>query len=172
MDARRQDLLTELAQALRGADDERLMGLARILQSLQETEPHPESPTREVLMRLGDRWSSLLLAVMASGRYRHNELQRVISLLGQVSGNPPISHRMLTLRLRVLERDGLVHRAVGSGNVPTVDYTLTPMGASLVEMLHGLIAWAGAHSAAMRAAQQAFDQREMPATDTLRHRLR
>lgn len=57
-----QDALQALAQALRGAGDERLAKLAPIARDFQEVEPHPDSPPREILMRLGDRWSSVWFA--------------------------------------------------------------------------------------------------------------
>lgn len=56
---------------------------------IQATGAHPASPTREVLARLGDRWSPLLLGELATGRYRHTELHRVVNLLSRLTPDTP-----------------------------------------------------------------------------------
>lgn len=166
------DVLEELNLALRGAADGRIEGLRRIVQGVRAIAPHPVSPTREILARLGDRWSPLLLSLLATGTYRHNELHRVVSVMARAAEDSNVSRRMLMLRLRGLERDGLVSRVVGPGNAPTVEYSLTPLGASLEEKLRALIDWAIEHSEGLHGARQAFDEREAVPADTLRHRLR
>ena len=84
---------------------------------------NPESPAcqgiNEVLSRIGDKWSMLIVANLADGPRRFSELKRAI---------PTISQRMLTLSLRGLERDGLVTRTVTPSIPPRVDYELTALG--------------------------------------------
>lgn len=169
------DTLDELHLALHGTDaahaarNHRLRALAR---DILATGADPASPTREVLVRLGDRWSPLLLGVLATGCYRHTELHRVVNLLSRLTPDTPISQRMLTLRLRVLERDGLVDRLVGEGKAPSVHYCLTPLGEGLMRQLGALLRWSAAQSASIRAAQRAFDARAAPSSATVRHRVR
>lgn len=89
--------------------------------------------TREVLTRLGDKWSVLALTNLASGAVRFNELRR---LLGG------ISQRILTRTLRTLERDGLVHRTVHPTTPPRVDYELTALGETLLGPIAAVATWA------------------------------
>lgn len=166
------DAFQELHQALRSGAHERNERIRRFAEKVVAIAPHPASPTREVLARLGDRWSSLLLSVLATGSYRHNELHRVVNIIARLAGDSPISQRMLTLQLRVLERDDLVHRSIGTGNVAAVEYSVTALGASLEEKLRALVDWATQHTDTMHSARQAFDQRNTLPGDTLRHRLR
>lgn len=166
------DALRALDLALRDGADERLQPLRRFANKVSMVGPQPHSPTREVLVLFGDRWSSLLMAVLATGCYRHAELHRIMNIVSRLSQEPDISQRMLTLRLRALERDGLVSRSVGEGNAPAVEYSLTQLGASLVEKLEALIDWTTEHAGDIRHAQQTFDERETLPIGTLRHRLR
>lgn len=169
----REDL--SLDQALRGAIAEPNPGLRELADHISQVGAGPGSPTREILVRLGDRWSSLLVSVLATGRYRHKELHRVVNVLSRLSPDTRISQRMLTLRLRALERDGLVNRLVGEGKAPPVDYGLTPLGASLAQRLRALIEWSAEHGEMIIAAQRAFDAPPTPsshASNTVRHRAR
>ncbi|MGI5127327.1 winged helix-turn-helix transcriptional regulator [Pseudonocardia sp. CA-107938] len=93
-------------------------------------------PVTEVFRRVGDRWSMLLVIVLGTRPYRYNELHRAIE---------GISQRMLTRTLRGLETDGLVHREVLPTVPPSVEYSLTPLGASLLGPLSGLADWAVEH---------------------------
>jgi DNA-binding HxlR family transcriptional regulator len=79
----------------------------------------PDCRPREVLDRVGDKWSLLVIGLLSAGTRRFSELRR------SVDG---ISQRVLTATLRGLERDGLVSRTVHPTVPPRVDYTLTPMG--------------------------------------------
>lgn len=169
------ETLDELERMLRVAGDEdagRNERLRQLAENIHAVAPHPTSPSREILLRLGDRWSSLLLKVLATGSYRHTELHRVVNTLSRLSPDTAISQRMLTLRLRVLERDGLVLRSVGEGNAPAVRYHLTPLGEGLVQRLQALLQWTAEQGSAIQRAQQAFDARATPAPDTLLHRVR
>lgn len=114
-------------------------------------------PMREVFARVGDRWSLLLLLVLRAGAFRHATLRRLVSLL---SWEGAISQRMLTLRLRSLERDGLIDRTITPSVPPRVDYAITPMGAGLLGQVEQLMDWVRQHNAAIRDARLAFDARE------------
>ena len=107
-----------------------------------------ECPVRDVLDRIGDKWSTLILGTLASGPHRFSAVQRAV---------PDISKRMLTQTLRDLERDGLIARAVFPTKPPSVEYRLTPLGATILEPLAFLVRWADRSHAAIRDARSAFD---------------
>lgn len=113
-------------------------------------EPDEEGtcPIREVLDRVGDTWSMLVIGNLQERPVRFNALRRSIE---------GISQRMLTVTLRSLERDGLVRRTVRPSNPPEVEYSLTELGHSIAAPVAELAAWAVRNRAAMRAARQAFD---------------
>lgn len=102
----------------------------------------------EVLARVGDKWSILVVGVLGLGPRRFNQLKRDIE---------GISQRMLTLTVRALERDGLVHRTVTPSIPPRVDYALTELGLSLLVPVKALGDWAVLNRAAVDAARQAYD---------------
>lgn len=104
--------------------------------------------TREILNRIGDKWSVLVIVLLGEGPVRFSDLKRTID---------GISQRMLTLTLRGLERDGLVKRTVYATNPPRVDYALTPMGRTLLAPVTVLATWAQDHRAAVQRARQKFD---------------
>src|SRR5919202_617313 len=105
----------------------------------------------EVLTRIGDKWSVYVLHVLGhAGTLRFNELR------GRVDG---ISQRMLTVTLRGLERDGLVQRTIYPEVPPRVEYALTPLGATLRQLVRELIRWSGAHLAEVDAARARYDAR-------------
>lgn len=109
---------------------------------------------RDVLARVGDMWSVYVIHVLGdAGTLRFNELRK------EVDG---ISQRMLTVTLRGLERDGLVGRTVYPEVPPRVEYTLTPLGATLRQLIRGLVAWAGTHLNEVDAARAAYDARHGP----------
>ena len=103
-----------------------------------------------IFARIGDKWSMLVVLILASGPRRFNELKRAVS---------GISQRMLTLTLRGLERDGLVSRTVFPTIPPRVDYELTPLGHSMREPVIQLGDWASRHLAEIELAREAFDAR-------------
>ncbi|HKX41105.1 MAG TPA: helix-turn-helix domain-containing protein [Burkholderiaceae bacterium] len=109
----------------------------------------------EVLSRIGDKWTVLVVMMLRPGPRRFSELKR------EING---ISQRMLTLTLRGLERDGMVTRTVYPSVPPRVDYELTAMGHSLREPVEALGAWAFAHLDAIDSARSAFDARTEPDT--------
>ncbi len=105
-------------------------------------------PVRNVLDRVGDKWTLLALVALAARPHRFSELHRAI---------PDISKRMLTQTLRDLERDGLADRQVFPTKPPRVQYSLSPLGRSVLRPLAGLVAWAEDNYAAVRAARERFD---------------
>jgi DNA-binding HxlR family transcriptional regulator len=104
--------------------------------------------TRQILTRVGDKWSVLTVVLLGEATMRFNELRRALD---------GISQRMLTSTLRGLERDGLVKRTVHPTNPPQVDYALTTLGESLLEPVRVLAVWAQGHRAEVMQAREAFD---------------
>jgi DNA-binding HxlR family transcriptional regulator len=102
----------------------------------------------EVLDRIGDKWSVLVVSMLGDGPKRFNELRRAIA---------SISQRMLTLTLRGLERDGLVTRTVFATIPPRVDYELTELGCSLLTPVNALGTWARQNRQKIQQARIAFD---------------
>jgi DNA-binding HxlR family transcriptional regulator len=105
-------------------------------------------PVRGILDHLGDKWTMLIVIVLALKPHRFSEIRRAI---------PDISKRMLTQTLRDLERDGLIARRVFPTKPPSVDYRLTELGESLLEPLVALITWAEQSQPGIAAARSAFD---------------
>lgn len=122
---------------------------------------HPDCGIRDVLDRLGDKWSVLVIVELASGPKRFRELQRAID---------GISQRMLTVTVRRLERDGLVSRKVYPTVPAQVDYRLTSMGASLTHLVKSLAEWSVDHRDAIAQARFNYDQTllDRPADPTSR----
>jgi DNA-binding HxlR family transcriptional regulator len=107
---------------------------------------------RELLDRLGDKWSLLVVELLGDGTKRFTELRQAIE---------GVSQRMLTLTLRRLERDGLVHRTVHPMVPPRVDYHLTALGASLLHAVGPLVAWTRSHRDEIALARDDYDSREL-----------
>src|SRR5271156_3275636 len=102
----------------------------------------------DLLGRIGDKWSVLVVARLGEGPLRFNELRRSIG---------GISQRMLTLTLRGLERDGLITRTVFPTIPPRVDYALTPLGRDLLTPVSALGAWAIRNQEKIARAREQFD---------------
>jgi DNA-binding HxlR family transcriptional regulator len=102
----------------------------------------------EVLARIGDKWSVLVVTTIGDGPRPFSEIKRAIG---------GISQRMLTLTLRGLERDGPVTRKVHATVPPRVDYELTQLGRTLREPIVGLADWARQNRPAMEQARERFD---------------
>jgi DNA-binding HxlR family transcriptional regulator len=107
----------------------------------------------DVLARVGDKWSVLVVTRLGAGPMRFNELRRSIG---------GISQRMLTLTLRGLERDGLVTRSVFPTIPPRVDYALTPLGRDLLQPVSALGEWATRNQAKIARAREKFDGAAAP----------
>lgn len=112
-----------------------------------------ECSLKDVLERVGDKWSILVVAALAREPYRFRALQRAIE---------GISQRMLTLTLRRLERDGLITRTVIDVRPPRVEYALTAAGQSLTVPLRSLADWAEAHRATIAASRAGWDSLHAP----------
>jgi DNA-binding HxlR family transcriptional regulator len=103
---------------------------------------------REVLNRIGDKWSVQIVRLLGERPHRFSELRRSIE---------GISQRMLTLTLRGLERDGLVTRTIEPSIPPKVEYALTDLGRTLLVPVYALAQWAVDHRFSIHAAQQKYD---------------
>ncbi|MEU7893485.1 helix-turn-helix domain-containing protein [Nonomuraea sp. NPDC049152] len=105
---------------------------------------------RQILDRIADKWSLLVIALLERRTMRFTELRR------EIDG---VSQRMLTVTLRQLERDGLVQRTVHPVVPPRVDYALTPLGATLHEAIKTLVVWTEEHQNHIAVARSAYDAR-------------
>ncbi|GAA3963153.1 helix-turn-helix domain-containing protein [Actinomadura viridis] len=105
---------------------------------------------RQILDRIADKWSLLVIALLDQCSMRFTELRR------EIDG---ISQRMLARTLRQLERDGLVKRTVHPVVPPRVDYELTPLGAGLHSTIKALVTWTEEHQGQIAAARTAYDAR-------------
>jgi DNA-binding HxlR family transcriptional regulator len=103
---------------------------------------------REILERIGDKWSVYVIDALASGTRRFSELRR------EVDG---VSQRMLTVTLRALERDGMIVRHVYPVIPPRVEYSLTPLGRSLLAIVEALVAWSADHVNDVERARYHYD---------------
>jgi DNA-binding HxlR family transcriptional regulator len=110
---------------------------------------HGPCAAREILDRVGDKWSVYVVAMLGQGPLRFSELKR------QIEG---ISQRMLTLTLRGLERDGLVTRTVHPTVPPSVEYALTTLGRTLLEPVMALAQWAEKNRGRIQQARDRFDK--------------
>lgn len=121
-------------------------------QTLPDTKLAPDDcPVRDVLNRIGDKWSVLVLHLLTEQTRRFTELKNDID---------GISQRMLTVTLRGLERDGLVSRTVYAVVPPRVDYALTDLGQSLSATINNLVEWAERNRPLIDTARNDYDQRE------------
>jgi len=107
-------------------------------------------PTRQVINRIGDRWSLLVLYALEGGTLRFQELRRAVD---------GVSQKMLTQTLRLLERDGLVRREVFPSVPPRVEYSLTPLGQTLSGRVAAIREWAYDNMETIEGARREFDVR-------------
>ena len=106
-------------------------------------------PIREMLARVGDKWSIMILGVLGDQRLRFGALNRAV---------PGISPRVLAVTLRALERDGLVQRTAYATVPPRVEYEVTPRGKSLREALNPIAVWVIANREGLEESRRVFDQ--------------
>ncbi len=135
-------------------------GTSATLGSSEVTEDHADCPeafqwdtregceVRQILDRIADKWSLLVISLLEERTLRFTELRR------QIDG---ISQRMLTVTLRQLERDGLVCRTVYPVVPPRVEYCLSPMGHTLLGTIQALVTWTEEHQAEIASARAEFD---------------
>jgi DNA-binding HxlR family transcriptional regulator len=116
----------------------------------QQWDPREDCDVRQILDRIADKWSLLVIALLDGRSLRFTELRR------RIDG---VSQRMLTVTLRQLERDGLVLRTVYPVVPPRVDYELTPLGATLHETIEALVRWTEDHQQEIAAARDSYDRR-------------
>ncbi|MFC6673374.1 winged helix-turn-helix transcriptional regulator [Marinobacterium aestuariivivens] len=114
------------------------------------TEFEQPCPVRDVLDRIGDQWSLLVLLTLQGETKRFNVLMREIG---------DISKQMLSRTLKQLEQDGYIRRTVYAEVPPRVEYDLTDLGRSFLEPMKLLVAWADTHHPAIREARRAYSQR-------------
>jgi DNA-binding HxlR family transcriptional regulator len=121
------------------------------MDDLAEKHEHeaPGCRAREVLDRVGDKWSMYVIKLLGKGTKRFSELRREIEA---------ITPRMLTVTLRTLERDGLISRTVYPVIPPKVEYSLTSMGETLLKTVTALVEWAGTHLSEIDAARERYDR--------------
>lgn len=125
--------------------------------SLKDTSEHANCRAMsDVLNRIGDKWSVMVVGMLSRGTMRFNELKR------QING---VSQRMLTLTLRNLERDGLVTRTIYPEIPPRVEYGLTELGNTLREPIGALWDWSAANHQAIVAARATYDARQAAEAD-------
>jgi DNA-binding HxlR family transcriptional regulator len=129
------------------------MCLGHLEETVQATGPeaadHGDSClAREILDRIGDKWSVYVIDALAAGPRRFSELRR------DVDG---VSQRMLTVTLRGLERDGMIVRHVYPVIPPRVEYSLTPLGGSLLAIVEALVAWSADHINDVERARDRYD---------------
>jgi DNA-binding HxlR family transcriptional regulator len=105
---------------------------------------------RQILDRVADKWSLLVISLLEERTLRFSELQRLID---------GVSQRMLTVTLRQLERDGLVSRTVYPVVPPRVEYELTPLGVTLHATIKSLVDWTETHQREVAAARAEYDAR-------------
>lgn len=108
----------------------------------------PDCPTRLILDRIGDKWTVLIVLLLSDRSLRFTELR---------AGIGRVAPKVLTQSLRRLERDGLLTRHVYAEVPPRVEYTLTPLGRSLIEPISAVTDWAETHVPAISEAQQRYD---------------
>ncbi|HCT30180.1 MAG TPA: transcriptional regulator [Bacteroidales bacterium] len=106
-------------------------------------------PVRNVVDRIGDKWSVLVLMVLEEG-----EVLRFNEICGYIN---TISQKMLTVTLKTLEADGLVKRTVYPQIPPKVEYQLTPRGKTLLPHLHGLVNWAQNNMIDIKESREIFE---------------
>ncbi len=134
--------------------DERFLALRNLVRDMAAQGYRRPDPSRDMLVRLGEKWSPLLLLLLDAGSFRHATLKR---LAGAIGADKRISQRILTMHLRTLERDGFVSRTITPSVPPRVDYALTALGKELVVQIKGFMAWAGAHGGEIQRARTRFD---------------
>jgi len=113
-----------------------------------------DAPVRELMGLIGDKWSHLILLILSAGSLGHAQLKRAIEVL---SIEETISQRILTLKLRALERNGIVSRTVSNDIPPRVDYALSELGQQLTAQTRSLVNWIEAQNSNILAARRSFD---------------
>jgi DNA-binding HxlR family transcriptional regulator len=124
---------------------------------------NPDCPSRQVLDRIADKWTALIIYALSDGTHRYSELQR------RIGG---VSQKMLTQTLRSLEDDGLIERKVYPVVPPMVEYSLTPLGSTLTEPLSAICQWAEKHLPQLLAVRNRSESRRKSTNKDQRRELR
>ncbi|MEV4167855.1 helix-turn-helix domain-containing protein [Nonomuraea sp. NPDC049709] len=117
---------------------------------VRQWDTREDCEVRQILDRIADKWSLLVIALLDCQSLRFTQLRR------EIDG---VSQRMLSVTLRQLERDGLVTRTVHPVVPPRVDYALTPLGRTLHQTIKSLVTWTEEHQAEIAEARAAYDAR-------------
>jgi DNA-binding HxlR family transcriptional regulator len=125
-------------------------GVTEADHAVKQWDTREDCEVRQVLDRIADKWSLLVIALLDRSTMRFGELRCNID---------GVSQRMLTVTLRHLERDGLVSRTVHPVVPPRVDYALTPLGRTLHATIQSLVTWTEEHQHVIAAARAAYDAR-------------
>ena len=121
-------------------------------ENLKKFEYTDDCPVRNVLDRIGDKWSILVISILGeSGTLRFNEINAIVGT---------ISQKMLAVTLKTLEADGLVSRKIYPQVPPRVEYTLTELGQSLLPAMSSLVNWALENMATIKASRQQYSSRK------------
>jgi DNA-binding HxlR family transcriptional regulator len=110
--------------------------------------PRAQSLVRDVLEMVGDRWSLQVVQALKDGPVRFTRLMEAV---------PGVSHRMLTVTLRSLQRDGLVARTAYPESPPRVEYELTPLGVTLRAPVSAFVSWAEEHRTEVESSRERYD---------------
>lgn len=158
---KKQDLLRRITELAREKDNapasaDRLDNLIELASRHSVYGTSPSAPVREIMHLVGDKWSSLILCILKSGSCRYSNLRELVSVLSHES---TISHRVLTSKLRLLERDGLVIRRVWPSVPPRVEYESSDLGKSLTAIIELLLSWAEGNFDDIQKARVLFDER-------------
>jgi len=113
---------------------------------------HKNCPTRMVLDKIADKWTVLIVGCLTKGVYRFGELRHDI---------PGISPNVLTQKLRELERNGIVTRRIYACIPPKVEYSLTPLGQTLCNLLDAINIWAEKNGQVMLEARVRYDKQQL-----------
>ncbi|MGP3917367.1 winged helix-turn-helix transcriptional regulator [Nonomuraea sp. 10N515B] len=118
---------------------------------VRQWDTREDCEVRQILDRIADKWSLLVIALLDCQSLRFSQLRR------EIDG---VSQRMLSVTLRHLERDGLVSRTVHPVVPPRVDYALTPLGRTLHQTIKSLVTWTEEHQAEIASARAEYDARQ------------
>ena len=116
------------------------------------------APVRETIAFLVEKWTGLVLYLLAGGPIRYSLLCRLVSAIAALGGDKGISERMMTLTLRRLERDGFASRTILPAVPPHTIYCLTPLGHALHERLLLLVHWLEDHRTDIASARNRYDE--------------
>jgi DNA-binding HxlR family transcriptional regulator len=134
-----------------GEQEDRLRRLSRLLAGYETV---TDNPIVNVVDHVGNYWRSWILVILQTGTYRYTTIMKV---LNAVDPSHPISQRMLTLGLRLLERDGLVERTDVEDVRRHVEYSLTPVGRDLSERFMSLVEWIDSQAETFEQSRSAYD---------------